>query len=143
MKGDVSFHLLHGLVDVAVQNGYGTESLQIRKGLLAIVGTPAPLWIHGPQGNVREHDNRGAALELGNVLLEPGKLLGSEVAQATGLEVHYVYQADEMRAFLIEAVPAIAHRVPAEALPKYLAVVVQDVVLAWNVEHLIRIETLE
>ena len=54
MESDVPFHLLHRLVDVPVENGYRTESLQIGERLLAIVGAPAPLRIHGPQGNVRK-----------------------------------------------------------------------------------------
>src|ERR1700739_3802093 len=59
VKRHVPLHLLHGLVDVTVENGYRTKSLQIGERLLAIVGAPAPLRIHGPQRNgCKTHDRR-------------------------------------------------------------------------------------
>src|SRR5437879_677399 len=130
-------------MNVAVQHGHRTKTPQVRKSLLAILGAPPPLRIYGPQRDVREDDDGRTAFQAGNVLLEPFELLGSEIAETAGLEIHYVHETDEVSAFLIEAVPAVAPRLPRKALAKQPAVVVEDVVLAWNVEDAIGVEALE
>ena len=80
------------------------------------------------------HDRRRgrAALE---VVLEPGELLVAEIAEAAGLEVDDVDQADEVHAVGVEAVPAGALGAAAVALEVELAVLVEDVVLARHVVH--------
>ena len=59
-----------------------------------------------------------------------------EHAQAAGLEVHHVDQADEMDAVVVEALPACPVRPLAVAIQVALAVVGEDVVLAGDVEDL-------
>jgi hypothetical protein len=143
MKSDVSFHLLHGLVDVSVQDCYGAKSLQVGERLFAVVGAPAPLGIDGPEGDVRENNNGRAAFETGDVFLKPFELLGAEIAQSTCLEVQHIDQADEMSTVLIKAVPAIALGPLAETLVKHLAVVAENIMLTGNVKDLVGFETLE
>src|SRR6516162_7808709 len=60
VEGYIAFHLLHGLVNVAIQNRDRAEPLQIGKGLSAIFGSPSPLRVNCPKRNVRKDDNRGA-----------------------------------------------------------------------------------
>ena len=43
-----------------------------------------------------------------HVVLEPIELLAPSDAKAASLQIHHVDQADEVHAFLIEAVPAFA-----------------------------------
>ena len=95
-----------------------TEPKRFRyaKRLRAIVGAPAPFGIDRPQRNVREDDDGRAAGEPFHIIFEPLELLGAELAQAAGLQVHHVDQADEVHAFVIEAVPAVALRALAVAL---------------------------
>ena len=62
--------------------------------------------INRPQRNMREdHDGR-AALEAVQILLQPVELRLAEFAHA--LELHHVDQADEVHAFVVEAVPAVS-----------------------------------
>ena len=56
-------------------------------------------------------------------------------AEAAGLQVDDVDEADEVHAALVEAVPAGALRALAESLQVALAVVFEHVVLAGHVEH--------
>ena len=137
------FDLLHGLVNVSVQNGHRAKSLQVGKRLFAVVGAPAPLRINRPERDVREDDDGRAALQFGDVFLEPFELLVAEISQSAGLEVQHVDQADEMRSLLIEAVPAIALRALAEALVEHLAVVVEHIVLAGNVKDAVGLQALQ
>jgi hypothetical protein len=60
VEGDGAFHLLHGLVNVSVQDRHGAEALQIGERLCAVVCTPTSLWINGPQRDVGK-DNHGRA----------------------------------------------------------------------------------
>src|SRR5258708_36856674 len=64
VERDVAFHLLHDLMNVAVQNGDGTEALQVSECLLAVIRAPAPFGIDRPERDVREHDHRSAAIEV-------------------------------------------------------------------------------
>ena len=68
------------------------------------------------------------------VVLQPLELLGAELAEAAGLEVHDVDQADEVHAVVVEAVPAGALGALAVALEIELALLVDDVVLAGDVD---------
>src|ERR1700683_459929 len=115
----------------------------MRECLLAIVSAPSPLRINSPQGNVRENDDGCAALQMGHIFFEPGELLGAEGSEAASFEVHDIYKTDEVGAFRIEAVPAIADGISPEAFTKHFAVVVQNVMLAGNVEDSIGFEALE
>src|SRR5579862_326163 len=90
-----------------------------------------------------EDDDRRAALQPGDVLLDPFELLLAEVAQSACLEVQHVDESDKMGAVLIEAVPAIALRSLAETLVEHFAVVAEHVVLAGNVEDVSGLETLQ
>ena len=63
------------------------------------------------------------------------ELVGAERAEAAGLQVQHVHQADEVHAFRVEAVPALALGVLSVALQVLLAVVVEHVVLAGHEEH--------
>jgi hypothetical protein len=46
MKRDVSFDLLHGLMNVSVKNGHRPELFQVGKRLRAILGSPSPLGVY-------------------------------------------------------------------------------------------------
>jgi hypothetical protein len=60
VERDIAFHLLHDLVNVSVQHGNGSKPLEIAERLLAVLGSPAPFRIDGPQRDVCENDD-GAA----------------------------------------------------------------------------------
>ena len=68
------------------------------------------------------------------ILLQPVELCLAEFAHA--FELHYVDQADEMNAFVVEAVPAVPFCAFAVALEVQLSVVDGRVVLAGHVEDL-------
>ena len=70
-----------------------------------------------------------------DVLLQPFELLVAERAKTAGFQVDDVDEADEMHAALIEAVPTGALRAFAESLQVALAVVLEHIVLAGDVEH--------
>ncbi len=80
MEGDVTFHLLHRLVDMAVEHRHRTEPPQIGEGLRAITGAPSPIRVDHPQRDVSEDDNGCAAAMTFQVLFEPGQLLLSQIA---------------------------------------------------------------
>ena len=54
----VALDLLDDLVDVAVEDGHGSETTQIGHGLGGIGRAPAPFRIDRPQRHVRENDDR-------------------------------------------------------------------------------------
>src|SRR6266699_3454163 len=116
MKRDVALNLLHGLVNVPVQDRHRSKALQVRKRLPAVLGSPAPFWIHAPERNMRKHHDRSARLQVLDVIFEPIELFVSQRAEPSGLQVQHVHQADEMRTLLVEAVPTRALRSFAVAL---------------------------
>src|SRR5258708_3953647 len=61
VERDVAFHLLHDLMDMPVQDGDGTEALQVSERLLAVVSAPTPFGIHRPERDMSEDDNRRTA----------------------------------------------------------------------------------
>ena len=63
-------------------------------------------------------------------VLQPRQLIGAETAQAVGLEVHHIDQADKMHALVIEAVIAAIIGRLAEAGEIFAAHAVGDVMLA-------------
>src|SRR5271169_3962869 len=116
VERDVAFHLLHDLMDMPIQDGNRAEALQVSEGLLAVVGAPTPFGINRPERDVREHDHRRAAFQVPYIILEPLELLGAERSEAAGFEVHYVDEANEVRALVVKAVPALSFRIFTEAI---------------------------
>src|SRR6202047_3907781 len=96
VERNIAFDLLHDLVYVPVQNRHGPKSLQVRKRLLAVVGAPTPLGINRPERDVREDNDRRAALQSSDIFLNPFELLRAEISKATCLEIQHIDQADEM-----------------------------------------------
>ena len=122
-------------MDVAVEHGHRPELLEQLERAGAVPGAPAPLLVHDPQRDVGEHhDRRRGRLAL-EVVGEPGDLLVTQRAEAAGLQVDHVDEADEVHAVLVEAVPAGALGVLAVALAVELDLFVDDVVLARHVVH--------
>src|SRR5258708_3288499 len=108
VEGDVALDFLHHLVDVAVEHGHRAKTFQIIQRAAAVLGAPAPGRIDRPQRDMGEHhDRRGFRLPL-EVVLEPFELLSAEIAEAAGLEVDHVDEADEMHAIGVERVVAWA-----------------------------------
>src|SRR6202142_2977369 len=104
----------------------------MRDSLGAFLRAPAPVRINRPEWNVREYHDRRAVLQVLDVVLHPRELLGTERTESPSLEIHHVYQPDEMHALLVEAVPSRALAPFSVALEKLLSVIVEDVVLAGN-----------
>src|SRR4030095_15272867 len=95
---------------------------------------PSPLGVHRPERDGGKDDDGRAAGEAFDVLLEPFELLGPQRAEAPRFEVDHVHQADEVDTVMVEAVPPGALRPLAEALQVALAIVLEHVVFAWDVE---------
>jgi hypothetical protein len=109
MERHIAFDLLHELVNVAVQHGDRTKASEQFQRLGRILRAPAPFGGNGPQGNMREDDERRrCALYPSDRPPQPGELLGPEIAHAARLQVEDVVEADEMRAAVIEGIPALA-----------------------------------
>jgi hypothetical protein len=68
VKGDVSLHLSHDLVDVSVQHRHRSEPAQVRKGACPVLSPPSPRRVHGPERDVGEDNERGAAREPSHVI---------------------------------------------------------------------------
>ena len=136
MERHIAFDLLHELVNVAVEHRDRTKAREQLQRLRRILRAPAPFGRDGPQGDMREDDDRRrCALSL-QIVGEPGELLGAEIAHAAGLQIEDIDEADEMRAAVIEGIPALALGELAVAIEIGLAVVlVDDVVFARNVMH--------
>src|SRR5271169_713547 len=137
MKRNVSLYLLHGLMNVPVENGHGAKLLQVRESLRTVLSAPSPFRIYGPERNMREDDNRRAGLQMLYIFFQPLELLLPQRAQAAGFQVHHVDQPHEVHAFLLEAVPASWLSAFAEALVVLLAVVVQHIVLARDIKNIL------
>src|SRR5512144_429606 len=58
VQRDVAFDLLQHLMDVAIQNGHGSERTQKCHHLGRIRRAPTPRFPHRPEWNVPEHDDR-------------------------------------------------------------------------------------
>ncbi len=67
--------------------------------------------------------------------LQPFKLLAAEIAEAAGLQIHDVDEADEVHAVGVERVPAGALGAAAVALAVELDLFVEEIVLAGHVMH--------
>ena len=90
-----------------------------------------------------EHHNRRAVGNRLEIIFHPFELLIAELAQATFANRHHVVQADEVRAFVIEAEPALAFRTLAKPFEVLFAVVVEHVVFAGDIKHPRRFAGLE
>src|SRR5271170_6903240 len=97
-------------MNVAVENCHRAKLLQIGESLRAVLGAPAPLGIYSPQRDVRENDDGRAGLEMLDVFFHPFQLIVAQRAEPARFEIRHIDQANEMNAFLFEAVPAIALR---------------------------------
>src|SRR6266536_1260802 len=137
VKSYVTFDFLQGLVNVAVEHRDRTKLLQIGESLSAVLGSPSPVLINRPQRNVSENDDWRAVRKMLDIFLHPLQLLRPQRSQPTGLQIDDIHQSDEMHAFLIEAVPARSLRIFSKPIKVTLAVVVNHVVFAWDVEHIL------
>src|SRR5262249_43381006 len=135
VKGDVALDLLHDLVDVTVEHRHRTEALEVVESARRVFRAPSPGRIDRPQRNVREDDDRGRCRPALEVALQPFELLVAEIAQAAGLEIDNVDEADEMHAVGVEAVPARAFGAATVAVAVELHALVEEVVLTRNVMH--------
>src|SRR5437867_1215512 len=115
-------------MNVPVEHRHGAETSEHRQSLLAIRGSPTPLRIYRPQGNVREHDNGRAGGNSLEILFQPVELVLSDLAQA--FELNHVIQSHEVDPLVIEALPAPAGSVLAEPFHVLLAVISSDIVLS-------------
>src|SRR5271165_5588351 len=138
VKRDFSLYLLHGLMNVPVENSYRTKLFQVRESLRAVFSSPSPVRIHRPQRDVREDHDWRAGLQMLDVFFQPLQLLVPQRTQSTGLQVHDVDQSYEVHTFLFEAVPAPWLRSFGETLVIFFAVVVQYIVLTGDVENILR-----
>src|SRR5437899_2241170 len=90
-----------------------------------------------------EHHNRRAVGNRLEIIFHPFELLIAELAQATFANRHHVVQADEVRALVVEAEPALSLRTFAKPFEVLFAVVVEHVVFAGDIKHLLRFAGLE
>src|SRR5580692_8227046 len=74
VKRNITLHLLHDLMDMAIEHCDRAKSPQHREGLLAVRRSPSPGRIHRPEWNVRKNYNGSAALQPAEILLQPVKL---------------------------------------------------------------------
>src|SRR5260370_26779120 len=77
------------------------------------------------------------------VVFEPFQLIVAKRAQTSGLQIHHVYQSDEMHALLLEAVPARSLASLSVTLKKLFPVVIQHIVLAGHVKDILRIRAFQ
>src|SRR5580704_3909399 len=123
---------------MAVQHSHGTETLDVRQGLFAVVGSPAPIWIDGPQWNVGEEHNRGAGRAALEIILKPLQLFVTERPHASSFQIGDIHKTDEMHTLVIEAGPSSALCTFPIALEILLAIVGQHVMLTRHEENLFR-----
>src|SRR6202000_1299337 len=134
VKGRIAFDLLHDLMDVPVQYCDGTEPLEKGECLFTVRCSPTPVRINSPQRNMcKEHDRR-TVLVLAQIFLQPVELRRPEFPHA--FQLNYIHQADEVHAFVIEAVPSISGRTFAIPLKVKLSIVDRSVMLARDIKYL-------
>src|SRR5439155_18972339 len=106
MKSRVALRLLHHLVDVPIEHRERSEPFHQAERTRPVLRSPTPLRIHLPEGHVRKYYQRCAVGNGFQVILDPGQLLSAEHAQSAFTDLQNVIEADEVCAFVIEAVPA-------------------------------------
>src|SRR5215469_9211316 len=97
-------------MDVAIENSHRAEALKVTESPSPVLGSPAPFWIHSPQGDVGEDDDRRRCRKALDVILQPFELLIAKITKTASLEVDYIDKADEVDAVLIETLPTRAFR---------------------------------
>src|SRR5580698_9835743 len=122
---------------MSVQHRHGTETLDVRQGLFAVVRSPAPIWIDGPQRDVCEEHNRSAGRTAFEIVLKPLQLFVTERPHTTGFQIGHIYETDKMHTLVIEAVIPRALCTLPKALEIFIAVVGQHVMLTGNKVNLL------
>src|SRR5205807_4981745 len=79
--------------------------LDVRQSLFAVVGSPAPIGVDGPQRNVREEHNRSAGSAAFEIGFKPLQLFVTERPHASSFQIGDIYETKEMHTLMIEAVP--------------------------------------
>src|SRR6266852_3136660 len=79
--------------------------LDVRQSLFAVVGSPAPLGIDGPQRNMCEEHNRSAGRTALEIALKPLQLFVTERPHASSFQIGDIYETNEMHSLVIKAVP--------------------------------------
>src|SRR5690242_11483730 len=130
-------------MNMAIENRYRAESLDVRQRLGTVIGAPAPVRIDRPERDVGKQHNRRAVRLRGQIFFQPAQLLVAEQAEAAWFQVEHVDQPDEVHALLIEAVPAETFRSFAVSLEIQLSVVAQAIVFAGDVKDLAGFDRLE
>src|SRR5450631_2068183 len=131
----IALHLLHHLVDVAVEHGHRAETFQGGERLRAVLGAPAPLRVQRPQRDMCEHDDRRRGRFAFQIVLDPFDLLFAEAAHTAALEIGDVDEPHEMHAVGVERVIARPFGAAAVTFLVELDVGIDDVVLARHVMH--------
>src|SRR5271169_3072250 len=114
---------------MAVQYRHGTEALDVRQGLFAVVGSPAPVCIDGPQWNVCKEHNRSAGRAALEIVLKPLQLFVTERPHSSSFQIGDIHETNEMHTLVIEAGPSSALCTLPIALEILLAIVGQHVML--------------
>src|SRR5882672_5425991 len=135
VEGDVALDLLHHLVDMAIEYRHRAKTLEVIQRAGAVLGAPAPGRINRPQRNMGEHDNGRRFRFALEIVLKPFELRGAEIAEAAGLEVHHIDEADEVDPVGVERIPAGALGAAAVALLIELDLFIDEIVLARHVMH--------
>ena len=107
----------------------------------AVLGTPAPFGVNGPQRNVREDDDRRTGGKTADILAEPFQLFRADLAKP--FQLGAVVETDEMHALVVKALPGLAGGGLAETLEIQFPVVAGDVVFAGDIEHFLLTKALE
>src|SRR6202167_6852407 len=90
---------------MTVQHRHRAETLDVRQSLLAVIGSPAPVGINGPQRNVCKKDNRSTGRAPVEIVLKPLELVVTERSHPSRFQISNIHQAYEMHSLVIEAVP--------------------------------------
>src|SRR5262249_36517715 len=127
------------------------KTLEVRESLSAVVGSPAPLSIDGPQRYVRKDDDRSAARQPFDVLLQPFQLVLAQLTEAIAakpgaivlLKIQDINHADKFHANIIEPLPAAALRATTKSFEVDLPIVSEHIMLAWDIVNLRRSRAFE
>jgi len=130
MEGDIALHLLDDLVDMPVQHRHRTETAHQRHHLIGVTRAPAPGFVNGPHGHMREKHQWLAGGATGKIVpAARASCSGPNPPRPLGLEVHDIDEGDEVHSVVVEAVPSLIVRSLAEAVEIFGADPVSDVML--------------
>src|SRR5262249_6001052 len=79
VERDITFHLLHYLMDVAVEDGHRTKFLEVEERLGAVLRAPAPILIDRPERDMSQDNDRGRGGAIFEVVLEPFELFVTKI----------------------------------------------------------------